>query len=287
VRILHTADWHIGKRLGRIDRDDEAHAAVGEVVDAAARLDVDLVVVAGDLFDRVLPPFMSLRVVLRALVDLAATGARVVAIPGNHDSAARWDALRPLLEPLRVRVVPFVAPPDRGSAVEIAARAGDESAIVACVPFVPERMFGTASSLFAGSERWAQDYAQGMGDLLSLGQPLAVRTFDLGGGMAAKDRQIAAGSPALAVLGTTEERPEAWLRAGQALARVLLTARAADVWASFLNQPIEVPALRPRLRDLLGLEGHPQLLLRLGHGRDVRPSPRRPVEEVLRTGAST
>src|ERR671935_176932 len=49
---------------------------------------------------------------------------------------------------------------------EVVAITGDESAIVACVPFVPERMFGSSTSLFAGSERWAQDYAQGMGDLL-------------------------------------------------------------------------------------------------------------------------
>ena len=137
-----------------------------EVVAIARDQAVDAILIAGDMFDgRAANPDAE-RLVFETLARFAAEKIAVVAIPGNHDSAARWDALRPLLQPLRARVVAFVAPPDQGSAVEIAARAGDEAAIVACVPFVPERMFGSAASLFAGSERWAQDYAQGMGDLL-------------------------------------------------------------------------------------------------------------------------
>jgi hypothetical protein len=111
--------------------------------------------------------------------------------------------------------------------------------------------------------------------------PLVVRTFDIGKGQAAKDRQLATGSPVLAVLGSEVDSPADWLAAGQALARVLLRARAEDVWASFLNQPIEVPDLRTKLMDLLGRKGSPQLILRMGHGQDVRPTPRRTPGEVL------
>ena len=124
-------------------------------------------------------------------------------------------------------------------------------------------------------------YVFEMNDLLSLAGPLVVRTFDLGEGQAAKDRDIAVYSPALVVLGTKNNTPPDWLAAGQAVARVLLQARIENVWASFLNQPIEVPALHPRLKSILRVDGVSQLILRLGFGEDVRPTPRRDMSEVL------
>jgi nitroreductase len=127
-------------------------------------------------------------------------------------------------------------------------------------------------------------YAQGLGDLPSLVSPLVVRIFDVGGGQAARDRQLAEGSPVLAVFGTAGDTPPAWLATGQALSAVLLRATARGLAASFLNQPIEVPALRPRLRALLGTDDLPQLLVRLGYGSAVQPTPRRPVDEVLVPG---
>ena len=116
---------------------------------------------------------------------------------------------------------------------------------------------------------------------MSAAGPLVVRTFDMGNGQAAKDRQLAEGSPVLAILGTEDDTPTDWLAAGQALAGVLLRAQAEGVAASFLNQPIEVPELRPQLRDAIGRSGFPQLLLRMGYGPEVKPTPRRTVEEVL------
>jgi hypothetical protein len=107
------------------------------------------------------------------------------------------------------------------------------------------------------------------------------RTFDLGNGQAASDRQLATGSPVLAVLGTDVDTAYDWLMAGQALARVLLYARSQGVWASFLNQPIEVPEVRLMLHNLLERVGFPQLLLRMGYGPEVPPTPRRSVGEVL------
>jgi hypothetical protein len=124
-------------------------------------------------------------------------------------------------------------------------------------------------------------YGFGFTDVISVGGPFIIRTFDLGGFQAAKDRDLATGSPVLAILHTEADTSRDWIAAGQALARVLLCARAHNVWASFLNQPIEVEASRPKLRDALDLTGFPQILLRLGYGPEVRPTPRRPVRDVL------
>jgi len=167
VRFLHTSDWHVGRTIRGRSRLDEFAAVLDELVAIARDERADAVLVAGDLFDGRATNAEAEALVYGTLARLAAEGIPVVAIPGNHDSAARWDALRPLLDPLRVRVVPFVAPPAEGTLVEIASRDGSEGALVACVPFVAERMFGSAASLFAGSERWPQEYAQGMGDLLT------------------------------------------------------------------------------------------------------------------------
>jgi len=85
----------------------------------------------------------------------------------------------------------------------------------------------------------------------------------------------------LIVLGTNDDKPGDWVAGGQALARVLLRARVEDVWASFLNQPIEIPDLRAKLKALSGHTSFPQAILRLGFGENVKPTPRREVEEVL------
>jgi hypothetical protein len=89
--------------------------------------------------------------------------------------------------------------------------------------------------------------------------------------------------PGIAVLHTDADQRADWLRAGQAMHRLLLAASAAGYQASFLNQPLEVPRLREELRHALGLPGRPQLVLRLGRPRDPLPppTPRLPVSDVL------
>jgi len=111
---------------------------------------------------------------------------------------------------------------------------------------------------------------------------VVVRTFDMGNGVGAKDQQLADESPVLAVLGTDGDSVQAWLQAGQALERVLLTADRKGLQASYLNQPIQVAALRMRLQNLLGRSGFPQILLRFGFPADELPAaPRRHLDEVV------
>ncbi len=124
-------------------------------------------------------------------------------------------------------------------------------------------------------------YAQGVSDLASYAGPLVLRTFDLGNGQAAQNRDLVNGSPSLVVLGTQRDGVEEWLACGQALQRVLLKARAAGVWSSYLNQPCQVPELRLRLSHILDQVGFPQIVLRLGYGPEVRPTPRRPLDDVM------
>lgn len=133
----------------------------------------------------------------------------------------------------------------------------------------------------------------GRGEIVSQIAPM-LRTFDLGSSRAARNEELAHGSPLLAALVTDDGTEEAtagreapWLRAGQALARVLLTATGNGVGASFLNQAVEVEASRLRLTRLLekieGPKASPQIVLRFGRPSRALPppTPRRPVEEIL------
>lgn len=109
-----------------------------------------------------------------------------------------------------------------------------------------------------------------------------VSRFNVGGSTAGKDEVFALHAPALGVLSTPGDERGDWMAAGQALERVLLTAAAVGVQAGYLNQPCQVAALRPRLRELAGSEGEPQLVLRFGHPLgEPPPHRRRPVAEVL------
>ena len=121
----------------------------------------------------------------------------------------------------------------------------------------------------------------GVRDWMAFAGPALVRTFNRGNNQAARDAEIATHSPALAVLGTDQDEPGTWLQAGQALERVLLHAQSEGVSASYLNQPIEVDDLRPQLAGVIGLGGFPQVLLRLGYGPEVPPTPRRSVRSLL------
>jgi DNA repair protein SbcD/Mre11 len=166
VRILHTGDWHVARTIRGRSRFDEFDAALSEVVGIARQESVDAVLVAGDLYDHRSPVPEADSLVFEALIGLYEARIPVVAIPGNHDSALRLEALAKLLRPIDVTVVPRVVPPENGSLVEVPSRDGAEAALVACVPFVPERRFGDAAALFRATEDWYQSYAEGMGRLL-------------------------------------------------------------------------------------------------------------------------
>lgn len=130
--------------------------------------------------------------------------------------------------------------------------------------------------------RGMRGYGFGFRDLVSHAGPLVIRTFDLGKGQAAKDREVARSAPLLGVLGTAADTPRGWVDAGQAMQRVLLRACANGLTSSFLNQPVEVDDLRPQLAHAIGRSGdQPQLVMRFGSGPEIPHSPRASVEEVL------
>jgi nitroreductase len=128
--------------------------------------------------------------------------------------------------------------------------------------------------------RWRGDGLTVPGLVVPVAQ-FVVRTFDMGGYLGAKDRELAIASPLLAVLGTERDSSRDWLLAGQALQSVLLTACKHRLQASYLNQPVQVASLRPKLQNVTA-SGFPQIVLRLGYpSSEIDAVPRRPLEDVL------
>jgi exonuclease SbcD len=137
VKVLHTSDWHIGKKLGRYDRSKEERAVIAEVVGIADAESVDLVLHAGDLFDRPLPSVEALDVAFEGLVALTGGGARpVVVIAGNHDSPGFFEALAPFLRSANVHLVGAIKRPQDGGVLDLETRGG--RAVVSCFPFLRE-----------------------------------------------------------------------------------------------------------------------------------------------------
>ncbi|MFI8536563.1 Acg family FMN-binding oxidoreductase [Streptomyces aquilus] len=99
-------------------------------------------------------------------------------------------------------------------------------------------------------------------------------------------RRWTARTGTVVVLSTPHDTRLDWLRAGQALQRVLLYAASHDVTAAFHTQPLELPELRPELQARLTGDRFPQMILRLGHTTQVSASPRRPAAAVLHASRS-
>ncbi len=98
MRLLHTSDWHLGRSFHRENLLDAQAAFLDHLVDTIREHRIDVVVVAGDLYDRALPPVDAVRLFDRALGRIRATGARAVLISGNHDSMTRMSFASGLID---------------------------------------------------------------------------------------------------------------------------------------------------------------------------------------------
>jgi exonuclease SbcD len=97
MRLLHTSDWHIGRSLHGTDLLAEQEQVLGGLADVVVAEGVDVVLVAGDVYDRAVPSADATAVLSRVVARLRRAGATVVLTPGNHDSARRLGTFSELL----------------------------------------------------------------------------------------------------------------------------------------------------------------------------------------------
>jgi exonuclease SbcD len=113
MKILHTADWHLGKWLGSISRLPEQKEVLEELCSIVEQENPDIVLIAGDIYDQINPPVEAVYLLHQTLMKMSANGKRaIVIIAGNHDSPERIEAIEPLLFQSGIIVAgwPFSAP---------------------------------------------------------------------------------------------------------------------------------------------------------------------------------
>lgn len=98
MRIIHTSDWHLGRRFGPVSLSSDQEAFADWFVDLVADQGADLVVIAGDLYDRAVAPTPAIELFRDTVRRLLATGAEVAAITGNHDGPDRVASYDDLLD---------------------------------------------------------------------------------------------------------------------------------------------------------------------------------------------
>ncbi len=166
MRLLHTSDWHVGKTIRGHSRAGEHRAVLAEIAAIAADREVDVVLVAGDLYETSAPSAESESIVHRALLDLAEV-APVVMVTGNHDNPRRFEALAPLLALGRIHAASAPKAPSDGGVATIEVD-GVGLARIALLPFVSQRSIVKARDLMdAAAYENAQNYGERLARVLA------------------------------------------------------------------------------------------------------------------------
>lgn len=136
MRLLHTADWHLGRTIRGRSRTAEFDAVLREVTDIAVSEDVDVFVVVGDIWDTMSPPPEADRLLYAALRRLVEAKIDVVLIAGNHDNPRRLAAFGQFADLLGVHTQATVRRWDEGGTIHI--ERGGERLNLAALPWIPE-----------------------------------------------------------------------------------------------------------------------------------------------------
>ncbi|MGF1493832.1 MAG: exonuclease SbcCD subunit D [Microcoleaceae cyanobacterium] len=137
MRLIHTADWHLGRSLKGQDRTPELEFALEQLLQEAQELEADAVLIAGDVFDTANPPIEAIRVAYNFFRGLNDAGIPAVLIAGNHDSAARIDSHATLLSLAGVTALGKPKFAAEGGIIQLETRAGKLR--VGAMPFISER----------------------------------------------------------------------------------------------------------------------------------------------------
>lgn len=166
MKILHTADWHTGRTLHGINRTPEIREVLQEIIEIAKTEAVDLVLVAGDIYDKRNPPADAEAAVYEFFLELAKAKIPSVLIAGNHDSPDRLDAVASLLKLSNVTVVGHPKLSKQGGVFDL--NIANQTVRIAALPFVSERrIVKVAELLNEDMGAWLEKYQTGMRKLVN------------------------------------------------------------------------------------------------------------------------
>ncbi len=139
MRIIHTADWHLGQFFYSKSRAAEHQAFLDWLLRQIAEHQVDALIVAGDLFDTGSPPSYAREMFNRFVVALQPSGCQLIVLAGNHDSVATLNESRELLACLNTRVITSATPGGEQQVLTLMRRDGSPGALLCAIPYLRPR----------------------------------------------------------------------------------------------------------------------------------------------------
>jgi exonuclease SbcD len=157
LNVLHTSDWHLGATLARQKRYEEFSAALGKIADIIAEKQVDILLVAGDVFDTTTPSNLALEIYFDFLNKAQANGCRhIVITAGNHDSPTLLRAPGSLLRRLNIHVIGAEENAAEKEVIVLRDNQGNPEAIVCAVPYLPDTLVRLAEAGESADQKTAK-----------------------------------------------------------------------------------------------------------------------------------
>ena len=153
LTLLHTSDWHLGRRLFDRKRHDEAEAFLAWLLKTLEEKETDVLVIAGDVFDTVAPGARAQEMYYGFLAAAARTCRHIVVVSGNHDPAALLDAPKNLLKTFSIHVVGSACADPADEVLVLKDDDGTPELAVCAVPFLRERDLRTVEAGEAVGEK--------------------------------------------------------------------------------------------------------------------------------------
>lgn len=136
MKIIHTADWHIGKKLHNYDLEKDFDSFIDWLIDFIRKENVEVVLVSGDIFDLANPSSAARSQYYRSLVALRKEVNRIILTGGNHDSPAVLNAPKELLEAFGLEVIGGLPKALEDAIIPLQNRDNVVRAVVAAIPFL-------------------------------------------------------------------------------------------------------------------------------------------------------
>ena len=194
IRILHTADWHLGQTFFGYDRTQEHEHFLDWLAGVLTKNKIDVLIVAGDVFDVSNPSAASQRMFYRFIHRVTTENPRLplVVVAGNHDSAARLESPLPLLQEMRTEIKGIVHKQNgkidyEHLLVELKNAAGEVEALCLAVPFLRQGDYPVV-------ETEGNPYAEGVKELYARLLKYALKKRTDGQALVAVGHLLATGS---------------------------------------------------------------------------------------------
>jgi len=136
MKILHTSDWHIGKRLHQIDLAEDHRRFFDWLIQTIKTEQVDALIISGDIFDLANPSSEARRMYYEVLVELSRLGVTVIITGGNHDSPSVLNAPKHILQALNIHVIGGLPEDPKEMLVPLTNKNGQQQAVIAAIPYL-------------------------------------------------------------------------------------------------------------------------------------------------------